>query len=186
MMMTSSRIGESQGVVLALRQGDPFMKIAVASDHAGFALKEAVKERLISQGHACVDFGTSSEGSVDYPDYGFPAAEAVARGDCDRGILICGSGIGMSVLANKVHGIRAALCTSVKMAEYGRAHNDSNILVLGERVTPRETALEIVDVWLSLPFEGGRHQRRIDKIMAYEGTVPAEPRSKESERSVVC
>ena len=162
------------------------MKIALASDHAGFLLKEAVKELLISQGHECSDFGAHSEESVDYPDYGFPAAESVARGNCDLGILMCGSGIGMSMLANKVSGIRAALCTSIKMAEFSRSHNDANILVLGGRITDRDSALEIVKVWLSTPFEGGRHKRRIEKITAYEGGQPTYPRSPESERSVIC
>jgi ribose 5-phosphate isomerase B len=162
------------------------MNIALASDHAGFRLKEVLKEVLMSQGHEYTDFGTHSEDSVDYPDYGFPAAESVARGECERGILMCGSGIGMSMLANRVSGVRAALCTSVKMAEYSRTHNNANVLVLGERVTDKDSALEIVKVWLSTPCEGGRHKRRIDKIMAYEGGQTPYTRSPESERSVIC
>ena len=162
------------------------MKVALASDHAGFQLKETVKEYLASQKHEFDDFGTHSEESVDYPDYGFPATEAVARGECDLGILVCGSGIGMSMLANRVSGIRAALCTSVQMAEFSRTHNDANVLVLGERITDKEMALKIVKVWLSTPFEGGRHQRRLDKIAAYEKVQPLRPGSPESERSVIC
>ena len=162
------------------------MKIALASDHAGFSLRMAIAEVLRSHGHTPVDFGPDSDAAVDYPDHGFPAAEAVAGGQCERGVLVCGSGIGMSIVANKVPGIRAALCTSPKMAEYSRSHNDANILVLGERITPRETALEIVNVWLSVPFEGGRHQRRIDRITAYESGRTACPASGESERRVVC
>ena len=162
------------------------MKLALASDHAGFRLKESVKEYLTSQRYEFDDFGTQSEEAVDYPDYGFPAAEAVARGECDRGILICGSGIGMSMLANRISGIRAALCTSVTMAEFSRSHNDANVLVLGERITDKESALEIVKVWLSTSFEGGRHQQRLDKITAYERVQPLRPEPLESERSVIC
>ncbi|UCE18720.1 MAG: ribose 5-phosphate isomerase B [Gemmatimonadota bacterium] len=162
------------------------MKIVVASDHAGFQLKEAVKAFLTSQGYEPVDFGTTSEDSVDYPDYGIPAAEAVARGAGARGVFVCGSGIGMSILANKIPGIRAALCTTVKMAEFSRSHNDANVLVLGERIVDKDSALEIVKVWLSTPFEGGRHKRRIEKITAYEGGQSAYPPSPQSERSVIC
>jgi ribose 5-phosphate isomerase B len=161
------------------------MKIALASDHAGFTLKEAVKALMKTQGHETVDFGTNGELSVDYPDFGFPAAEAVAKGQCNLGIFVCGSGIGMSMLANKVTGVRAALCTSVTMAEMSRSHNNANVLILGQRITDRTTALEIVKVWLSTPFEGGRHQRRIDKITAYETRAPY-PGPQESERSVIC
>ncbi|MFQ6091964.1 MAG: ribose 5-phosphate isomerase B [bacterium] len=148
------------------------MKIAIACDHAGYLLKGSIKNLLELSGHRYVDFGTESEDSVDYPDYGFPAAEAVARGECDRGILICGSGIGMSILANRIPGIRAALCTSVRMAEFSRTHNDANILVLGGRITETELALDIVTVWLSTPFGGGRHRRRLDKIATYERERP--------------
>ena len=162
------------------------MKVALASDHAGFKLKEAVKAFLTSHGHEPIDFGTNSEESVDYPDYGFPAAESVAQGECDVGILVCGSGIGMSMLANRVSGVRAALCTSVKMAEYSRAHNDANILVLGERITEYKLASDIITVWLSTPFEGGRHQRRIDKMTSREKEMVRRPRSPEPERSVSC
>ena len=161
------------------------MKIALASDHAGYTLKESIKGFIQARGHEYVDFGTGGEESVDYTDFGFPAAEAVTKGECDRGILVCGSGIGMSMLANKVPGIRAALCTSVEMAEMSRSHNDANVLILGERIIDPAAALEIVKTWVDTTFEGGRHQRRIDKIMAYE-SQPLGPGSQPSERSVIC
>lgn len=138
------------------------MKIAIASDHAGFHLKEDIKK-------ACpelewVDFGSFNDSAADYPDTGYPAALAVASGECEKGILICGSGIGMSITANRIKGIRAALCNSVEIARLSRLHNDANILVLAGRFTPTTQALEIVRVWLATPFDGGRHQRRNDKI----------------------
>lgn len=142
------------------------MKLALASDHAGFEFKEKLKEYL--SGHDIEDFGTDSEESMDYPDTGFPAAESVARGKCDRGILICGSGIGMSIVANKVKGIRASLCNQVEIAILTRKHNDSNVLVLPGRFLDYKMAIKIVDAWLNTEFEGGRHQRRIDKISARE------------------
>lgn len=143
------------------------MKLAIASDHAGFTLKEELKKALPE--HTFVDFGTNSEASMDYPDTGFPAAKAVADGSCDLGILICGSGIGMSITANKVSGIRAALCGTTDVAKLSRMHNNANILVLGARFTAFHYALEICKVWLSTPFEGERHQTRIDKIKKIEG-----------------
>ena len=142
------------------------MKIALASDHAGYELKEAIKEFLSS--HEIVDFGTFSSDSMDYPDTGFKAAEAVANGECDRGILICGSGIGMSIVANKVKGIRAALCVSTEFAALSRKHNDANILVLPGRYISRHFAGEMIHIWFSTEFEGGRHQRRLNKISEYE------------------
>jgi len=144
------------------------MKFAVGSDHAGFALKERLKEHLKALGQEVVDLGTNSEASVDYPDYGFAVAEAVARGEADRGLLVCGTGLGMSYVANKVEGIRAALCTSPEMAEMSRRHNDANILVLGGRITPPEQAAQILDAWLKSGFDGGRHIRRVQKIADYE------------------
>ena len=143
-------------------------KIAIGSDHAGFELKERIKAFLDARGAQWQDFGTDSADSTDYPDYGFPVAEAVARGAFDRGILICGTGIGMSIAANKVRGIRAALCTSPEMAEFSRRHNDANILTLGGRVLSPKEAMEIVDVWLKTAFEGNRHARRLGKIQSYE------------------
>ncbi len=138
------------------------MKIALASDHAGFELKEAVKNFLT--GHDVTDFGTDNSDSMDYPDTGFPAAKAVASGECERGILICGSGIGMSIVANKVTGIRAALCQTVQFAELSRKHNNANVLVLSGRFISRYLAKDIVEAWLTTDFEGGRHQKRLDKI----------------------
>ena len=138
------------------------MKIAVASDHAGFSLKEKLKTYL--RNHEINDFGTVTEESMDYPDTGFPAAEAVSNKLCEKGILICGSGIGMSIVANKVKGIRAALCNSPQIAILSRKHNNANILVLAGRFLDFNEAIKIVDAWLNTDFEGGRHQRRIDKI----------------------
>ncbi len=138
------------------------MKLAIASDHAGYELKEALKKALAE--HSFVDFGTNNESSMDYPDTGFPAAKAVACGDCEMGILICGSGIGMSITANKVQGIRAALCSITDTAKLSRMHNNANILVLAGRFTAEAYAIDIAKAWLETPFEGGRHQNRINKI----------------------
>lgn len=140
------------------------MKISIASDHAGFCLKEEIKKALPD--YEWVDFGAHSTDSIDYPDTGFPASKAIAEGECEKGILICGSGIGMSIVANKVPGIRAALCNSPEIARLSRMHNDANVLVLAGRFTPTPLALEIVSVWLNTPFEAGRHQTRINKIKA--------------------
>lgn len=144
------------------------MKIALASDHGGFELKEIIKEYLQVNGHEVEDFGTSSLESVDYFDYSVKAAEAVSKGDADRGIVMCGTGIGVSISANKVKGIRCALCHDVYSAEMTRFHNDSNMLAMGGRVIGRDLAVRIVKAWLESDFEGGRHLRRIDKITAYE------------------
>lgn len=140
------------------------MKIVLASDHGGFTLKEEVREHLEQKGLAFEDIGTDSEESVDYPVYGRKAAEAVARGEYDRGIIFCGTGIGISIAANRVKGARCALVTSVLMAKMARMHNDANMIALGGRILDKETALEIVDAFLSTEFEGGRHQRRIDML----------------------
>ena len=142
------------------------MKIAIASDHAGFELKELIKKDLPELD--IIDLGTTSAESVDYPDFGIALAEAVAKGEADRGIVICGSGIGMSIAANKVKGIRAALCQTKEFAELSRRHNDANVLVLSGRFISHYLAKEIIEVWLNTPFEGGRHKRRIDKIAKYE------------------
>jgi len=138
--------------------------IAVGSDHAGFELKEAIRKYLESLEITVKDFGTFSIDSVDYPDYAFAVASAVAKGEFERGILICGTGLGMSIVANKVKGIRAAECTTPYLAEMSRRHNDANILTMGGRILSVEEAQKIVRVWLETPFEGGRHQRRVDKI----------------------
>ena len=142
------------------------MKIAIASDHAGFDLKEKIIKLLFD--HKIVDFGPENSDSIDYPDTGFKAAEAVANGDCERGILIGGSGLGMSIVANKVAGIRAALCQTKQFAQLSRMHNNSNILVLSGRFISEYLAKEIIDVWFNTEFEGGRHQKRLDKISTYE------------------
>ncbi|MDD2543679.1 MAG: ribose 5-phosphate isomerase B [Candidatus Cloacimonadaceae bacterium] len=138
------------------------MKLAIASDHAGYQLKEALKKAFPM--HDFEDFGTNDESSMDYPDSGFPAARAVAEGNCELGILICGSGIGMSITANKVPGIRAALCTITDVARLSRMHNNANVLVLAGRFTAVAYAIEIVRAWLETPFEGGRHEQRLSKI----------------------
>ena len=140
------------------------MKIAVASDHGGFALKEKVKEHLIERGFDIEDLGTHSEESVDYPVYGKACGEAVASGKADLGVVVCGTGRGISIAANKVKGIRCGLCTSVEMAHLTKQHNNANILALGGRTTEPELALKIVDEWLDTEFEGGRHQRRVDML----------------------
>ncbi|MFN3820742.1 MAG: ribose 5-phosphate isomerase B [bacterium] len=140
------------------------LRIAVAADHAGYWLKELVKQRLLEWGHEVVDFGTSSEQPCDYPDFGRPAAEAVARGNCDRAVLVCGTGIGMSIVANKVPGVFAALCSSGIQAEYSRRHNNANVLCMGGWLTGRLVAEEILSRWINTEFEGGRHLRRVGKI----------------------
>lgn len=140
------------------------MKVALASDHAGFQYKEKIKVLLERLGHQCQDFGTSGPESVDYPLFIRPAAEAVARGDCERGIVLGGSGNGEAIVANKVRGVRCALCWNLESARLAREHNDSNVLSLGQRLIPEDLALEIVKVWLATPFAGGRHERRIRLI----------------------
>lgn len=140
------------------------MKIAIAGDHGGFALKEKIAAYLEEAGYEIENLGTYSEDSVDYPEYGKKCAEAVVSGQADRGIVVCGTGIGISIAANKVHGARCALCTSVHMAEMTRRHNDANMLALGGRTTEEGLALEIVKTWLETEFEGGRHQRRVDML----------------------
>ncbi|QWR77582.1 ribose 5-phosphate isomerase B [Candidatus Magnetomonas plexicatena] len=147
------------------------MKIAIGCDHAGLQLKEAIKIELERLGHEASDVGTNTCDSVDYPDYGQMAAQMVSSGKANRGILICGTGIGMSIVANKYSGIRAALCNDVQTAVLSRQHNDSNILVLGARVTAQELALKMLHVWLDTPYEGGRHQRRLQKIKNIEDSV---------------
>lgn len=144
------------------------MKIALGSDHGGFDLKAAIKTYLLEQGHEVKDFGTQSNASCDYPIYGEKVGEAVSSGDCDRGIVICGTGLGISMAANKVPGIRAAVCTNEFMAAMSREHNDANVLALGARVLGEGLALRIVGIWLETEFAGDRHQRRIDKISDIE------------------
>ena len=145
------------------------MKIAMGSDHGGFALKQHLKTYLENKGCLVEDCGTDSTQSCDYPDYGRLAAEAVASGRCERGIVICTTGIGISISANKVRGIRCALCSEPLSAEMTRRHNDANMLALGGGMIGPNMAERIVDVFLSTAFEGGRHQRRVDKVMSIEG-----------------
>jgi ribose 5-phosphate isomerase B len=152
------------------------VRIAIGSDHAGYRLKETIASSLRHSGHAVDDAGTGSEASVDYPDFAADVARRVVSGACDRGILICGTGIGMAMAANKVDGARAASVGDLESARLSRAHNDANILTLGARITPPDLALAIVRLFLETPFEGGRHQRRVDKIMALEGSHADAPR----------
>src|SRR5881628_1212613 len=140
------------------------MKIAIGSDHAGFQYKEKIREFLESLGHSVTDFGTHSEEPVDYPLFIRPVAEAVSRGEFERGIVVGGSGNGEAIVANKVKGIRCALCWSLDTARWAREHNNANILALGQRTIPPELALEIVRVWLATDFAGGRHLNRIRQI----------------------
>jgi len=144
------------------------MKIALAADHAGYHLKEAMKGRLAAAGHEVWDHGTTSEASVDYPDFAAAVARRVARGEVERGVLFCSSGVGMAIAANKVHGVRAAVGVEGDEVRLTRAHNDINILTLGAKFTPPEKAAELIDIFLSTPFDGGRHERRIEKIKALE------------------
>ena len=138
--------------------------IALASDHAGFALKEALKEKLTSEGHHVKDLGTHDEESVDYPDFGFDLAHSLQNEEAKWGIAICGSGIGISIAANRLPGVRAALCTSPELATLARQHNDANVLALGSRVIDQETAFACVDAFLGTAFEGGRHIQRVEKL----------------------
>ncbi|MDI9495039.1 MAG: ribose 5-phosphate isomerase B [Bacillota bacterium] len=150
------------------------MKIVLASDHGGFELKEEIKKHLIKKGYDIIDMGVNDTQSVDYPDYGKRAALMVADKEADRGIIICGTGIGISIAANKVKGIRCALCTNEYMAKMSRMHNNANMLALGGRVVGRGLALDIVDAWFSAEFEGGRHENRINKIRDIENSKDEE------------
>ncbi len=144
------------------------MIIAVGSDHAGWEMKEDLKSFLEKMGHEVRDLGTDSSESVDYPDYAQAVAEAVTGGEAEKGIIVCGTGIGSSITANKIPGIRAALCHNIYTAEMSRAHNDANVLCLGERVIDKKSAREIVKVWLTTSFSGARHARRVEKIKEIE------------------
>ncbi len=142
------------------------MKLVLGADHAGFELKEHAKRFLEALGHAVTDVGTYSEASVDYPDFARSACEKLRAGEADRAILVCGSGVGMSMAANRHKGIRAVLCTGLYVAKYSRLHNDANVLCLPGRLMGKGLAEEVLRVWLETPFEGGRHQRRVDKMDA--------------------
>jgi len=144
------------------------MKIVLGCDHGGFELKEIIKVHLIEKGYSVIDIGTNNTDSVDYPDYGKKAGEMVAKNEAERGIVICGTGIGISIAANKVSGIRCALCTNEYMAKMSRQHNDANMLSLGSRVIGPGLALGIVDAWMNTEFDGGRHEIRVNKLMEIE------------------
>ncbi len=145
------------------------MRIAIGSDHAGFALKERFKQELVHLGHQVEDLGTAAaEPPVDYPDHCFPVAERVAGGQADRGVVLGGTGIGEAIVANKVRGVRAAVVTSDETARLTRLHNDSNVLAMGGRTNPLEDAVRWLRIWLETPFEGGRHRARLQKIQQYE------------------
>jgi ribose 5-phosphate isomerase B len=140
------------------------MRIAIASDHAGFAYKEAIKKYLTTKGHAVKDCGAFSDERSDYPVFIRPAAETVARGECERGVVLGGSGNGEAIVANRVPGVRCALCWNEESARLGRSHNNANMISLGQRMMTEEIALKIVDIWLDTPFDGGRHKTRIEMI----------------------
>jgi len=142
--------------------------VALGADHAGFPLKEYLKTWLIGRGYDVVDLGTQSAESVDYPDFAVGVGSAVTAGKADRGILVCGTGIGMAMAANKLPGVRAAACSDAFTARMSREHNDANVLALGARITSREAAIEILELWLDTDFAGGRHARRVDKIVALD------------------
>jgi ribose 5-phosphate isomerase B len=145
------------------------IRIAIGADHAGFKVKEALKAALQNLGHTVLDLGTDSEDSTDYPDYARKVAELVSRGEAERGVLVCGTGIGMSMAANKVRGVRAAVVTSEETARLSRAHNDANVFCAGARVTDEATLERALRAWLETPFEGGRHERRVAKIDDLDG-----------------
>ena len=144
------------------------MKIAIGADHAGFALKERLAGKLKDAGHEVVDYGTTSTESTDYPDYAAAVGRAVVKKDAEMGVLVCSSGVGMSIAANKIHGVRAALGTNTDEVGYTRRHNDANVLAIGAKYTDESTAEELVDTFLGTAFEGGRHARRIEKINKLE------------------
>ena len=144
------------------------MKIALGSDHGGYALKESVKDYVLKLGHRVVDAGTSGTESVNYPEYGFAVGELVANEDCDKGIVFCTSGIGISIAANKVKGVRAALCDNIKLAELARKHNDANVLALGAISVSMDEANSITEIFLNTEFEGGRHTNRVHMLDNYK------------------
>ena len=144
------------------------MKVAIGADHGGYALKQVVADALKAAGHEVLDFGTNGSASVDYPDFGAKVATAVSQGSVERGVLVCGTGIGMSIVANKFSGVRAALVTDNHMARMASEHNNANILVLGARTTDPTSAREMVETWLETPYEGGRHERRLAKIAEFD------------------
>lgn len=144
------------------------MRVAIGSDHAGFLLKEELKKLLQEMGHECIDYGAESTDSVDYPDFGERVSLAVSTKAAERGVLICGTGIGMSIVANKFPDIRASLCNDLYTARFSRLHNDANILVIGGRIVGIDLAKEILKIWFTTEFEGGRHLKRLQKIKSIE------------------
>lgn len=147
------------------------MKIAIGSDHAGYKLKETLKKFLLKKGYGIKDFGTFSEESCDYPDFGYKVAKAVASKKFDRGVLVCATGIGQSIVANRFPGVRAALCYNLRCAKLSREHNDANIIIFGARFIKEETVKKALDIWLKTEFQGGRHARRLKKIEKIERTL---------------
>ena len=160
------------------------MKIALGTDHAGYELKERIKQHLIKKGHEVKDFGTYSSESCDYPDFIYPAALATAQGECDRAIVIGGSGNGETIVANKVRGIRCALCWTEETARLSRAHNDANAISIGARTVPAELALKMIDIWLTTAFDGGRHTLRVQKIAALDKCSLEPLPAKKAQRAV--
>lgn len=148
------------------------MRIAVGSDHAGFHLKESLAQHLRDLGHDVVDCGTHSDERVDYPDFGAAVGRAVATGEAEGGLCVCGSGIGIAIAANKIAGVRAATVHDVTSARLSREHNDANVICIGERLTGPQVAVDVVDAWLGATFEGGRHEGRVAKLDALGGTMP--------------
>ena len=153
------------------------MRVAIGADHAGFELKEPIKQTLDELQIAYKDFGTFSDESVDYPDYAAKIGRAVAAGEFDRGILVCGTGIGMAIAANKIDGVRAAPVVDLESARLARSHNNANVLAIGARVTPPERALDLVRIFVKTEFEGGRHERRLQKVAALEQGANAAART---------
>jgi len=149
------------------------MKIALGTDHAGYEYKERIKKHLVEQGHEVKDFGTFSAEACDYPDFIYPAALAVAKGECDRAIVMGGSGNGETIVANKVRGVRCAVCWNEELARLSRAHNDANVISIGARMISIDLALKMIDIWLAAPFDGGRHARRVQKIAELDKCSPA-------------
>jgi ribose 5-phosphate isomerase B len=163
---------DGNGSALSLTSGFASMKIGIGSDHAGFRLKESLKARLIAQGHIVHDFGTYSVEPVDYPQFIHPVALAVSHGEYERGIVLGGSGNGEAIVANRVPGVRCTLCWNIESARLARAHNDANVLALGERLISEAEALAILETWMTTPFDGGRHLERIRMIDAPLSTAP--------------
>ena len=160
------------------------MNVAIGSDHRGYHAKEQIKRLLAQMGHEVVDFGTRNDHSTDYPDYAVLVAAAVSEGQAERGVLLCGSGIGMCMTANKVRGIRAALCHDELTAEMSRRHNNANVLCMGGDLLGDELMRRMIEIWMSTEFDGGRHERRVTKIMETEGIDPAAVHAKDKPRTV--